>query len=34
MYTVDDGIIRVTKRINDLSVKIMNPVDLVQEIDK
>jgi predicted nucleic acid-binding protein len=32
--TCDDRILRNSKRIKDLNVKIINPVDLVQEIEK
>lgn len=32
--TCDDKILRSAKRVKDLSVKVINPVDLVQEIEK
>jgi len=32
--TCDDKLLRNAKRINGLSVKVVNPVDLVQEIEK
>lgn len=32
--TCDDRILRNAKKIKDLSVKVINPVDLVQEIEK
>lgn len=32
--TCDDNILRKTKRVKDLQVKVVNPVDLVQEIEK
>jgi len=32
--TCDDVILRNAKRVVDLSVKVMNPVDLVQEVEK
>lgn len=32
--TCDDRLLRNAKKIPDLSVKVINPVDLVQEIDK
>ena len=32
--TCDDGILRNAKQVKDLMVKIINPVDLVQEIEK
>ena len=32
--TCDDKILQNSKRIKDLSVKVVNPVDLVQEIEK
>jgi len=32
--TCDDRLLRSAKKIKDLSVKVVNPVDLVQEIEK
>ena len=32
--TCDDRLVRNSKRVKDLSVKVVNPVDLVQEIEK
>ena len=32
--TCDDNILKKSKQINDLKVKVMSPVDLVQEIEK
>lgn len=32
--TCDDKLLRNTKKVKDLSVKVVNPVDLVQEIEK
>ncbi|RPH59729.1 MAG: PIN domain-containing protein [Chloroflexi bacterium] len=32
--TCDDKLLRHSKRVKDLSVKVVNPVDLVQEIEK
>jgi predicted nucleic acid-binding protein len=32
--TCDDKLLRSAKRIKDLAVKVINPVDLVQEIEK
>ena len=32
--TCDDQLLRKTKQVKDLMVKIANPVDLVQEIEK
>ena len=32
--TCDDRLLRNAKQVNDLLVKIINPVDLVQEIEK
>ena len=32
--TCDDKLLRTSKRVKDLTVKVINPVDLVQEIEK
>jgi len=32
--TVDDGILRGIKRVSNLSIKVLNPMELVQEIEK
>jgi predicted nucleic acid-binding protein len=32
--TCDDKLLRSSKRVKDLTVKVINPVDLVQEIEK
>jgi predicted nucleic acid-binding protein len=32
--TCDDKLLRNSNRVNDLTVKVINPVDLVQEIEK
>lgn len=32
--TCDDKLLRNSKRVKDLRVKVVNPVDLVQEIEK
>jgi predicted nucleic acid-binding protein len=32
--TCDDRLLRNAKKVKDLSVKVINPVDLVQEIEK
>lgn len=32
--TCDDKLLRNAKKVNDLTVKVINPVDLVQEIEK
>jgi predicted nucleic acid-binding protein len=32
--TCDDKLLRNAKKVKDLSVKVLNPVDLVQEIEK
>lgn len=32
--TVDDGILRLSRRITTLKVKVINPIDLIQEIEK
>ncbi len=32
--TCDDKLLRNAKRVEDLMVKVMNPVDLIQEIEK
>jgi predicted nucleic acid-binding protein len=32
--TCDDKLLRSSKRVQDLMVKVVNPVDLVQEIEK
>ncbi|PWH15031.1 MAG: hypothetical protein DDG59_11865 [Anaerolineae bacterium] len=34
LCTCDDRLLRSAKTIKDLSVKVINPVDLVQEIEK
>ena len=32
--TCDDKLLRSSKRVKDLKVKVLNPVDLIQEIEK
>ena len=32
--TCDDKLLRNAKKVKDLAVKVLNPVDLVQEIEK
>ena len=32
--TCDDKLLRNAKRVEDLMVKVINPVDLIQEIEK
>ena len=32
--TCDDKLLRYAKRVDDLTVKVINPVDLIQEIEK
>jgi len=32
--TCDDKLLRTSKRVKDLAVKVVNPVDLVQELEK
>ena len=32
--TCDDQLLRNAKRVKNLSVKVVNPVDLIQEIEK
>ena len=32
--TCDDQLLRMSKRVKDLMVKVLNPIDLVQEIEK